>query len=174
MLTNKNGGIIIKVAGPVVDVRFSGATPQVNEALVIDLPKDNELIARSIGYVDLDVAVACDRRFRGQIRVRRPRVRRAGAAAWPHRAPTARGGERKEHEGEPHATSTPAIPLPPDPSPSPYQMAEHHSSFAFVFAGCVVITGDTSTNGESSRPSLAAARARARTRKYLPTHRTTW
>ena len=44
MLTNKNGGIIIKVAGPVVDVRFSGATPQVNEALVIDLPKDNELI----------------------------------------------------------------------------------------------------------------------------------
>src|SRR3990167_10852728 len=44
MLTNKNEGIIIKVTGPVVDVRFSGATPQVNEALIVGLPKDNELI----------------------------------------------------------------------------------------------------------------------------------
>ncbi|MEK9178557.1 MAG: F0F1 ATP synthase subunit beta, partial [Patescibacteria group bacterium] len=41
---NKNEGIIIKVSGPVVDVRFQGATPQVNEALIIDLAKNNELI----------------------------------------------------------------------------------------------------------------------------------
>ena len=41
---NKNEGVIIKVSGPVVDVRFQGATPQVNEALIIDLAKNNELI----------------------------------------------------------------------------------------------------------------------------------
>jgi len=41
---NKNEGIIIKVAGPVVDVRFPSANPQVNEALIVDLPKKNELV----------------------------------------------------------------------------------------------------------------------------------
>ncbi len=37
-------GIIIKVAGPVVDVRFPDAVPSVNEALTIDLPNKKELV----------------------------------------------------------------------------------------------------------------------------------
>ena len=38
MPKNENkDGIIIRVAGPVVDVRFQGEIPSVNEALIIDL-----------------------------------------------------------------------------------------------------------------------------------------
>lgn len=37
-------GQIIRIAGPVVDVRFENSTPQVNEALVIDLGKDKKLV----------------------------------------------------------------------------------------------------------------------------------
>ena len=43
MSKNKEG-IIIRVAGPVVDVRFEEDVPNVNEALVINLPDKNELI----------------------------------------------------------------------------------------------------------------------------------
>ncbi len=64
----KNGkiteGIIIKVVGPVVDVRFSGEVPFINEALVIDLPErelvlevafttgDKEVKALALGSTD--------------------------------------------------------------------------------------------------------------------------
>ncbi len=37
-------GIIIRVAGPVVDVSFEGDVPFVNEALVVDLPNKKELV----------------------------------------------------------------------------------------------------------------------------------
>lgn len=37
-------GIIIRVAGPVVDVRFEGDVPRVNEALTIDLEKGKQLV----------------------------------------------------------------------------------------------------------------------------------
>lgn len=40
----KNIGKIIRIAGPVVDVRFDGETPQVHEALTIDLGGKNELV----------------------------------------------------------------------------------------------------------------------------------
>ncbi len=43
----KNGnkdGIIIRVAGPVVDARFPGEVPSVNEALIIDLPDKKQLV----------------------------------------------------------------------------------------------------------------------------------
>ncbi|MEK9176641.1 MAG: F0F1 ATP synthase subunit beta, partial [Patescibacteria group bacterium] len=38
-----NEGIIIKVAGPVVDVRFKETVPSVNDALTIELGKDSQL-----------------------------------------------------------------------------------------------------------------------------------
>lgn len=41
---NKNEGKILKIAGPVVDVKFEGEVPQVNEALEIDLGKDKKLV----------------------------------------------------------------------------------------------------------------------------------
>ncbi len=37
-------GIIIRVAGPVVDLRFQDAVPAVNEALTIELPNKSELV----------------------------------------------------------------------------------------------------------------------------------
>ena len=40
----KNIGKIIRIAGPVVDVRFDGETPQVHEALTIDLGGKSELV----------------------------------------------------------------------------------------------------------------------------------
>ena len=40
----KNIGKIIRIAGPVVDVRFDGETPQVHEALTVDLGGKNELV----------------------------------------------------------------------------------------------------------------------------------
>ncbi|KKP80672.1 MAG: ATP synthase subunit beta, partial [Candidatus Levybacteria bacterium GW2011_GWB1_35_5] len=40
----KTIGKIIRIAGPVVDVRFDGETPQVHEALTIDLGGKNELV----------------------------------------------------------------------------------------------------------------------------------
>ena len=36
-------GIIIKIAGPVIDVRFETDVPAVNEALLIDLPNKTKL-----------------------------------------------------------------------------------------------------------------------------------
>ncbi len=48
----KNEGIIIGIAGPIIDVRFSGETPLINEALVVERPKQDDLIlevAFSIG-----------------------------------------------------------------------------------------------------------------------------
>lgn len=58
-------GIIIRVAGPVVDIRFDGKVPAINEALVIDLPDkstltlevafeigDNEVKALALGPTD--------------------------------------------------------------------------------------------------------------------------
>jgi F-type H+-transporting ATPase subunit beta len=50
MPKSKDTGIIIRVAGPVVDVRFSGEVPSVNEALEIDLPNK--------GVLTLEVAFA--------------------------------------------------------------------------------------------------------------------
>ncbi len=41
---DKNIGKIIRIAGPVVDVRFDGETPQVHEALTVDLGERNELV----------------------------------------------------------------------------------------------------------------------------------
>lgn len=54
MPTNKNinEGVIIGIAGPIIDVRFSGETPLVNEALIVERPKQDDLIlevAFSIG-----------------------------------------------------------------------------------------------------------------------------
>lgn len=40
---NKSEGIIIRVQGPVIDVRFEGKTPNVNEALIVKT-KDSELV----------------------------------------------------------------------------------------------------------------------------------
>ena len=42
--TTNTEGIIIRIQGPVVDVRFDGGTPLVNEALVVELSNKNELI----------------------------------------------------------------------------------------------------------------------------------
>lgn len=44
MPLTKNDGIIIKIAGPVVDVRFEGDVPSVNEALTIDRGNGNKLV----------------------------------------------------------------------------------------------------------------------------------
>lgn len=65
MPKNEKDGIIIKVAGPVVDVRFPGNVPEINEALLIDLPNkqvltlevafntgDNEVKALALGPTD--------------------------------------------------------------------------------------------------------------------------
>lgn len=41
---NKTSGIIIRVQGPVVDVRFEKNPPQVNEALIVGLPSKDRLI----------------------------------------------------------------------------------------------------------------------------------
>ena len=37
-------GVIVRIQGPVVDVRFEGKQPRVNEALTIDLPNKTELV----------------------------------------------------------------------------------------------------------------------------------
>lgn len=42
-MAKKDTGIIIKIQGPVVDVRFQGEVPQVNEALWVDLPNKEKL-----------------------------------------------------------------------------------------------------------------------------------
>ncbi len=42
--TGNNDGIIVRIQGPVVDVRFEKEQPRVNEALIIDLPNKDELI----------------------------------------------------------------------------------------------------------------------------------
>jgi len=42
-MANKNKGIIIKIQGPVVDVRFEGRVPEVNEALLVSLPNKQTL-----------------------------------------------------------------------------------------------------------------------------------
>ena len=42
-MSNSNGRII-RVQGPVVDVYFETSTPQVYEALIIDLGKNNQLV----------------------------------------------------------------------------------------------------------------------------------
>ena len=39
----KNTGIIIKIQGPVVDVRFKSQVPQINEALLVELPNKQTL-----------------------------------------------------------------------------------------------------------------------------------
>lgn len=44
MPKNNNEGIIIRIAGPVVDVRFEGNVPKVNEALIVNLEDKSELI----------------------------------------------------------------------------------------------------------------------------------
>ena len=44
MPKNSANGIIVRVAGPVVDARFEGDVPTVNEALVVDLPGKTELV----------------------------------------------------------------------------------------------------------------------------------
>ncbi len=44
MQLTKNEGIIIKVAGPVVDVRFEGDVPSVNEALTLDRGNGKKLV----------------------------------------------------------------------------------------------------------------------------------
>ena len=44
MSKSNDTGRIIKIAGPVVDVRFVGSIPNVNEALSIDLPNKRKLI----------------------------------------------------------------------------------------------------------------------------------
>ena len=41
---NKNEGIIIRVAGPIVDVRFADNPPPIHEALEIDLEKNTKLV----------------------------------------------------------------------------------------------------------------------------------
>ncbi|MEX2013285.1 MAG: F0F1 ATP synthase subunit beta [Candidatus Levyibacteriota bacterium] len=49
---DKNDGIIIGVQGPIIDVRFSGEIPTINEALVVERPGKDDLIlevAFSIG-----------------------------------------------------------------------------------------------------------------------------
>lgn len=43
-MPKQNEGFIIRVAGPVVDVKFDGGVPLINEALVIELPNKEELI----------------------------------------------------------------------------------------------------------------------------------
>ncbi len=44
MPNSKDKGKIIRIAGPVIDVRFEASTPQINEALSIDLGKNKRLI----------------------------------------------------------------------------------------------------------------------------------
>lgn len=49
---SKNEGIIIGIAGPIIDVRFAGEIPLINEALIVEKPGKNDLIlevAFSIG-----------------------------------------------------------------------------------------------------------------------------
>ena len=41
---SKNIGKIIRIAGPVVDVRFEGETPKIYEALTVDLGNKNQLV----------------------------------------------------------------------------------------------------------------------------------
>jgi F-type H+/Na+-transporting ATPase subunit beta len=43
-IRKENVGIILRVAGPVVDVYFERATPKVNEALIVKIPGKKELI----------------------------------------------------------------------------------------------------------------------------------
>src|SRR6266568_4352820 len=49
----KNHGIIIKVQGPVIDVRFEGEVPQVNEALLVPLP-DNQTLTLEVAFATGD------------------------------------------------------------------------------------------------------------------------
>lgn len=52
MANTNDKGIIIKIAGPVVDVRFENAVPEINEALLVRLGKDETLtleVAFAIG-----------------------------------------------------------------------------------------------------------------------------
>ena len=44
MPKNTNEGMIIKVAGPVVDIRFESSVPKVNEALTIELENKSKLV----------------------------------------------------------------------------------------------------------------------------------
>lgn len=45
----KDTGIIIKIQGPVVDVRFSGEVPQINESLIITLP-NKEILTLEVAF----------------------------------------------------------------------------------------------------------------------------
>lgn len=51
-ISSKNEGIIIGIAGPIIDVRFAGEVPLINEALIVERPGESDLIlevAFSIG-----------------------------------------------------------------------------------------------------------------------------
>ncbi len=47
--TNVNEGVIVRIAGPVVDVYFEGDLPQVYEALTVDLP-DKKLLTMEVQF----------------------------------------------------------------------------------------------------------------------------
>ncbi len=51
--SNDSSGIIIKVAGPVVDVRFPGSVPLVNEALLIEWP-DKSVLTLEVAFITGD------------------------------------------------------------------------------------------------------------------------
>ena len=42
--TKNNNGIVVRIAGPVVDVYFEGEVPGIYEALTIALPNKEELV----------------------------------------------------------------------------------------------------------------------------------
>lgn len=48
-MTNNNTGIIIKIAGPVIDVRFEHDVPEINEALLVPL-KNNETLTLEVAF----------------------------------------------------------------------------------------------------------------------------
>lgn len=54
----KQTGIIIKIQGPVVDVRFKGEVPSINEALHLTLP-DKKILVLEVAFVTGDSEVKC-------------------------------------------------------------------------------------------------------------------
>ncbi|HET9947126.1 MAG TPA: F0F1 ATP synthase subunit beta, partial [Patescibacteria group bacterium] len=57
-MANKDTGIIIKIQGPVVDVRFEGKVPAVYEALLVTLP-DKQTLTLEVAFETGDNEVKC-------------------------------------------------------------------------------------------------------------------
>ena len=57
-MPNSQEGIIIRIAGPVVDVRFPDVVPAVNEALEIELPNKGKLVLE-VAFETGDHEVKC-------------------------------------------------------------------------------------------------------------------